>query len=99
MARGPSCILVFFENFPASYYVLCSGSGRLQLEMFCQSPIRPCSSAPVCRVFLIMAVVEDRALDGDQRITLGFSPGSGPVLFLLINLKTVCRISGCWYAG
>jgi hypothetical protein len=96
--RGSFCILVFSENLPASYYVLCGGSGRLQLESFCQSLIRPCSAAPIFQIFPIVAVVEDRALDGDQRITPRFPPGLGAVLFLLENFKTGGRICGTWYA-
>src|SRR5215213_4181026 len=95
--RGSFCILIFSENFPAGSYVLCCGSGRFHPEMFCQSLIRPCSATPVCRVFLVIAVVEDRALDGDQRITLGFSPALEPVLFRFDNLKMGSRIRGCWY--
>ena len=99
--RGSFCILFFCENFPASCYVLCGSSGRLQLEMFGQSLIRPCSAASVCRVFLVVAVVENCALDGDQRITWGYSSGSEPVLFLLEDLKTGCWIRGtwCWRPG
>src|SRR5215207_5322519 len=99
MMRGSFCILISSENFPAGYYVRCCGSGRLQAESFCESWIRPCSAAPVFRVFLVVALVEDRALDGDQRITCGFCSGSGPVLFLLVDLKTGCRIRGTWYEG
>jgi hypothetical protein len=45
-----------------------------------------------------VTVVENRALDGDQRITRGFSPKIGSVQFLLEDSTAGCLICGSWYA-
>jgi hypothetical protein len=96
--RGAFCTLIFSENLPADYYVRCCGSGRLQPELLGQSLVRPRSAAPVFRVLLVVTVVENRALDGDQRITRGFSPKIGSVQFLLEDSTAGCLICGSWYA-